>query len=123
MAARMTQTEIINRLAEETGLSREDVKRLFEELALLASRELRKNGEFTVPGFGKMVKAMRGARQGRNPATGHAIRIPAKTTVRFRLGRPMMETILSSTKAITDPYINEETALDGDSTKEKEEDR
>lgn len=91
--ARMTQTEIINSMAESSGLSKKDVKGFFDSLASLAVSEVRKNGEFAVPGFGKLVKATRKAREGRNPATGAVIKIPAKTTVKFRLGKSMKDAV------------------------------
>ena len=91
--ARMTQTEIINNLAESSGLKKAEVKGLLDSMAELASNEVKKNGEFTVPGFGKLVKATRKAREGRNPATGAVIQIPAKTTVKFRLGKAMKDAV------------------------------
>lgn len=91
--ARMTQTEIVGSLAETSGLTKKDVKGLFDALAALATKEVKKNGEFTLPGFGKLVKATRKAREGRNPATGKAIKIPAKTTVKFRLGKAMKDAV------------------------------
>lgn len=91
--ARMTQTEIINNLSETTGLKKTEVKGLFDAISALAVKEVKKNGEFTVPGFGKLVKATRKAREGRNPATGAVIKIPAKTTVKFRLGKAMKDAV------------------------------
>ena len=90
---RMTQTEIINQLSEKSGMKKADVKGMFDTLAELAAAEVKKNGEFTLPGFGKLVKATRKAREGRNPATGKPIKIPAKTTVKFRVGKAMKDTI------------------------------
>jgi DNA-binding protein HU-beta len=91
--ARMTQTEIVNSLADASGLKKTDVKGLFDAIADLAAQEVKKNGEFTLPGFGKLVKATRKAREGRNPATGAVIKIPAKTTVKFRLGKAMKDAV------------------------------
>ncbi len=90
---RMTQTDIINTLAEKSGMKKADAKEFFNALAALATAEVRKNGEFTLPGFGKLVKATRKARDGRNPATGATIKIPAKTTVKFRLGKAMKDSV------------------------------
>jgi len=90
---RMTQTDIINTLAEKSGMKKADAKEFFTALAALATSEVQKNGEFTLPGFGKLVKATRKAREGRNPATGATIKIPAKTTVKFRLGKAMKDSI------------------------------
>ncbi len=91
--ARMTQTEIVNTLAESSGLKKTDVKGMFDAIAELATAEVKKNGEFTLPGFGKLVKATRKAREGRNPATGAVIKIPAKTTVKFRLGKALKDSV------------------------------
>lgn len=90
---RMTQTEIVNHMADKTGLSKAQSKDFFNSLSDLATKEVKKNGEFTIPGFGKLVKAKRKAREGRNPATGEPIKIPAKTTVKFRVGKSMKDAI------------------------------
>ncbi len=90
---RMTQTEIISQMAEKSGMKKADAKEFFNSLAALATSEVKKNGEFTLPGFGKLVKATRKAREGRNPATGKPIKIAAKTTVKFRLGKAMKDAV------------------------------
>ena len=91
--AKMTQTEIVSDLADKTGLKKTQAKEFFGALAAMAASEVKKNGEFTLPGFGKLVKATRKARDGRNPATGAVIKIPAKTTVKFRLGKAMKDAV------------------------------
>jgi DNA-binding protein HU-beta len=91
--ARLTQTQIIAALAETTALKKTEVKGLMDALAEMAVKEVKKNGEFTVPGFGKLKKTNRKAREGRNPATGAVIKIPAKTTVKFSLGKAMKDSI------------------------------
>jgi DNA-binding protein HU-beta len=47
-----------------------------------------------LPGIGKLVKANRKARMGRNPATGEAIKIPAKTVVKFRVAKAAKDSIV-----------------------------
>ncbi len=91
--SRMTQTEIINHLADKTGIKKTEAKEFFTALAGLAAGEVKTNGEFTLPGFGKLVKATRKEREGRNPATGAVIKIPAKTTVKFKVGKAMKDSI------------------------------
>lgn len=93
MADRMTQTDIVNHMADKTGMKKADAKEFFNALSELATSEVKKNGEFTIPGFGKLVKAQRKAREGRNPATGKPIKIPAKTTVKFRVGKAMKDAV------------------------------
>src|SRR5687767_14065059 len=86
---RMTQAQVINHFAEKTGLKRAQVKEFFDELASLAGQEVKDNGEFILPGFGKLVLSERRAREGRNPQTGETIQIPPKTTLRFRIARSL----------------------------------
>lgn len=90
---KMTQTEIVNSLADKTGLKKAQAKEFFTALSTMAISEVKKSGEFTLPGFGKLVKATRKAREGRNPATGETIKIAAKTTVKFRVGKAMKDAI------------------------------
>ena len=91
---RMTQSEVLNHFAERFDMKRSQAKEFFEELAGLAGREVKKNGEFVLPGFGKLVLAQRKAREGRNPQTGETIQIPAKTTLKFRVSKAMKDTVV-----------------------------
>jgi len=91
---RMTQSDVINHFAEGTGMKRAQVKQLFEDIANLAISEVKTNGEFVLPGFGKLVRSERKAREGRNPATGETIQIPAKTTLKCRVGKAMKDSEL-----------------------------
>jgi DNA-binding protein HU-beta len=86
---RMTQSEVVNHFAKKIGMKRGEVKEFFNELSSLATREVRTNGEFVLPGFGKLVKAQRKAREGRNPATGETIHIPARTALKFRISKTL----------------------------------
>jgi DNA-binding protein HU-beta len=92
--AKMTKSELLATLSESTGMSKKDVGNLFDSLATLAYKEVKKGGEFVLPGFGKMVKVARKARMGRNPATGQQIKIPAKTVVKFRLAKAAKDAVL-----------------------------
>ncbi len=91
---RMSQSEVINHFAEKFELKRAQVKEIFEELSNLAGQEVKSNGEFALPGFGKLVLSDRKAREGRNPQTGETIQIPAKTTLKFRLSKGMKDTVV-----------------------------
>ena len=90
----MTQSEVINHFAEKYTMKRAQVKEFFEELANLAQNEVKTNQEFVLPGFGKLVLSNRKAREGRNPATGETIQIPAKTTLKFRVGKGMKDSVV-----------------------------
>ena len=90
----MTQSEVLNHFAEKFDMKRSQVRELFDELANLASSEVKNNGEFALPGFGKLVLSQRKAREGRNPQTGETIQIPAKTTLKFRVSKAMKDTVV-----------------------------
>jgi len=92
--AKMTKSQLLTALAEKTGLSKKDVGGVLDTLAEMAYKEVKKSGEFVVPGFGKLVKAKRKARMGRNPATGEEIKIAAKTVVKFRLAKAAKDAVL-----------------------------
>lgn len=92
--AGMTKSALLSHLADKTGLSKKDVAAFLDTLSETAYKEVKKNGLFVVPGFGKMVKVKRAARTGRNPATGETIKIGAKTVVKFRLAKAAKEAVL-----------------------------
>jgi DNA-binding protein HU-beta len=90
---RMSQSAVLNHFAERFGLRRAQVKEIFDELAELAAKEVKRNEEFALPGLGKLVLARRKAREGRNPQTGEPIKIAAKTTLKFRLSKALKDTV------------------------------
>lgn len=92
--AKMTKSQLLATLADSTKLAKKDVVNLLDTLTALAYKEVKKGGEFVLPGFGKLVKAKRAARIGRNPATGEEIKIPAKTVVKFRVAKAAKDAVL-----------------------------
>ena len=92
---KMTKTQVIRQMAEQMDVLAEARDR---RSLIFCSRprrlETRKAGEFTIPGLGKLVKAQRAARMGRNPATGESIKIAEKTTVKFRLSKAAKDAVV-----------------------------
>jgi DNA-binding protein HU-beta len=95
---RMTQTQLVKVLAAGCQVSNKDAKGFLEELAKLAIGEVKKNGVFVLPGIGRLVRVDRKARTGRNPATGEAIKIPAKKVVKFRVAKAAKDAIVPPKK-------------------------
>jgi DNA-binding protein HU-beta len=89
----MTKSQVVAHLAEKAGIPKKTAASVLEELVTLATKEAKKSGQFVVPGLGKAVKANRKARTGRNPQTGEAIQIPAKTVVKFRLAKAFKDAV------------------------------
>jgi DNA-binding protein HU-beta len=94
----MTKSQIVAHLAEKAGIPKKTAAAVLVELVTLATKEAKSSGQFVVPGLGKAVKANRKARMGRNPQTGEAIKIPAKTVVKFRLAKAFKEAVIPPKK-------------------------
>jgi DNA-binding protein HU-beta len=93
MAGALTQTALVRQLAEANEISNKVSAQYLDSLAALAVKETKRSGQFTLPGLGKLVKQQRKARTGRNPQTGEAIKIPAKTVVKFRVSKAVKDAI------------------------------
>ncbi|MHB1674777.1 MAG: HU family DNA-binding protein [Acidobacteriaceae bacterium] len=93
MAAGMTKTALVRHLAEKLELTNKQVAGFLDLLAETAVKETKKVGLFVIPGLGRLVKAERKARIGRNPQTGEAIKIKAKTVVKFRVAKAAKDAI------------------------------
>lgn len=78
-----TQKQLISAIAHDTGLTQGDVQRVLESLSGCVHGALGDNDEVALPGIGKLKVNHRAARTGRNPASGEAIQIPAKRTVKL----------------------------------------
>jgi DNA-binding protein HU-beta len=94
----MTKAQIVSHFAEKFELSKKTASGILEEVAALAVSETQKTGSFILPGIGKLVLVKRKARMGRNPATGEAIKIPAKTVVKMRVAKVAKEAIVPGKK-------------------------
>ncbi len=96
MAKAMTKSQLVARIADKAGIKKKAALEILEEIVAIAYKEA-KNG-FTLPGLGKLVLVNRKARMGRNPATGEAIKIPAKKVVKFRVAKAAKDAILGKKK-------------------------
>lgn len=98
MAERMTQTQLIKKIADTVGVNNKVAKQMLETFATTAVAETKKNGVFVLPGLGRLVRVERKARMGRNPATGESIKIPAKKVVKFRVAKAVKDAIVPPKK-------------------------
>jgi DNA-binding protein HU-beta len=86
----MSKSELIQKIADEHSLSRKDVKAVIESLATHGYKELKKSGEFLLPGFAKFVVIKKPAtkeRAGINPFTKEPTVFkarPARKTIKAR---------------------------------------
>jgi DNA-binding protein HU-beta len=89
----MTKKDLIAKIAEDTGHTKADVEMTLNSLGGVAAAELLGGGEVPFPGLGKLVVVETKARQGRNPKTGKAMDIPAKSRAKFRPGKELSDAL------------------------------
>ena len=94
----MTQTQIVQTLADKSEVTKKVAKTMLDTLAQTAVTEVKKNGVFVLPGLGRLVRVERKARMGRNPATGETIKIAAKKVVKFRVAKAAKDAIVPPKK-------------------------
>ena len=92
-ATTMTKTQLVAFMAEKVEITKKQAALFLESLAELAVKEAKKNGVFVVPGLGRLKKVQRAARTGRNPQTGEALKIKAKTTAKFYVAKAVKDAI------------------------------
>ncbi len=97
-STKMTQSQVVKELAETTGVTTKVAKHFVTTFSDMAVRETKKSGMFVIPGIGRLVRVERKARMGRNPATGAAIKIPAKKVVKFRVAKAVKDAIVPPKK-------------------------
>lgn len=102
IGSRQTKTQILQAVAEITGLDRKQVAAVYTATGELIARHMkpRGSGEFTIPDTGvkirRVIKPARKARMGRNPATGEVVKIAAKPkskAIRVAALKALKETI------------------------------
>src|SRR6202142_4456952 len=97
-AAKMTQSQLIKKLAESVEVPTKVAKAFTTAYAEMAIAETKKSGVAVLPGIGRLVRVDRKARMGRNPATGETIKIPAKKVVKFRVAKAVKDAIVPPKK-------------------------
>ena len=95
MAKVQTKSEIMAAMAEAAGISKKQAAAAYEKLLEVAYAGAKGPKGIMLPGLGKLLKAKSKARTGRNPATGEAIKIPARTKAKFRLCKAAKDAVLA----------------------------
>jgi DNA-binding protein HU-beta len=89
----MTLTQLIDLLAARTGLPRKAVRDVLDALGTAAPEVFRASGEIPLPHIGKLKVQDKPERQGRNPATGEAVTIPARRVVKFSAAKALKDAL------------------------------
>jgi integration host factor subunit beta len=89
----VTKKELIERIAEQSGLKRQDVRRVVQGFLDEIINELGKGNRLEFRDFGVFDVRERAERVAQNPKTLERVTVPAKRTARFRVGRLMKQCV------------------------------
>ena len=80
-------------MAKEAGITKADAKKVLNAFIKTTTHALKKGEKLTLVGFGSFSVADKPARAGRNPRTGHPIKIAAKKSVKFKPGMDLLNAV------------------------------
>ena len=89
----MNKVELIDAIANETGLTKKDIDPTLKSFMSVVSDTLQKKDKVQLIGFGTFETSERAARTGRNPANGEPLKIAASTQVKFKAGTALKEKV------------------------------
>ena len=89
----MTKIDIINRVAERTGLPKQDAETAIETIIHLIKGSLANDQQVILRRFGSFQTRAKNPRMGRNPKTGEEAEISARTVVRFKAGKHFKQAV------------------------------
>ena len=89
----MTKQMLVNYIAEETGFTKADATRALDAMMNGIVEGLKTEGKVALTGFCTFATQHKEARQGRNPRTGEAVTIPARTAVSIKAGAKLKDAV------------------------------
>jgi DNA-binding protein HU-beta len=94
----MTKTQLVGKLAEDTGISRKQAEAVIGSLVDTVRKAIKKGDTVKIPDLGGWRLRSMKARMGRNPQTGEAIKIPARKKVGFTVAKSFKQSVLGVKK-------------------------
>lgn len=89
----MNKQELINAIANETGISKKDTEATINSFINQVSNALAEKDKVQLIGFGTFETRDRAERTGRNPQTGEEMKIEASTVPAFKAGKALKEKV------------------------------
>lgn len=89
----MNKQELINAIADETGLSKKDTEATINSFVNVVSNTLADKDKVQLIGFGTFETRERAARTGRNPQTGEELKIAASVVPAFKSGKALKDKV------------------------------
>ena len=92
----MNKNDLVNKVSDETGLSKTDSAKAVDSVFDVIMGELKNGGDIRLVGFGTFLVTKRKATTGRNPQTGAAMHIPASKVPGFKAGKGLKDKVKNS---------------------------
>jgi DNA-binding protein HU-beta len=89
----VTKSEFVDQVSDRAGLSKKDAGSAVDAVLETIEGALSRGSEINFSGFGKFSVSHRSAREGRNPATGQRIQIPASRVPKFTAGAGLKKAV------------------------------
>jgi DNA-binding protein HU-beta len=89
----VSKSQLVEQVAQDTGLSRSDARRALESVIATVQKALKKGEDVRLTGFGRFSVVKRAARTGANPQTGEPIRIRASKAAKFTPGAGLKQAV------------------------------
>ncbi len=89
----MSKQDLVNYIAEETGLTKADATRALDAMMKGITEGLKKEGKVTLTGFVTFTAKQKPAKTGRNPKTGETVKIPARVAATIKAGSKLKEAL------------------------------
>lgn len=89
----MTKQELVDYIAEETGLTKSDAAKSLDAFMTGVEKGLKEEGKVTLTGYVTFATQDKPARTGRNPRTGEPVQIPARTAINIKAGSKLKDAL------------------------------
>ena len=89
----MTKDELIAKAAQDADIPKVKAAKVLESMISSVTSALAEGDKVSLVGFGTFSVAKRAAREGRNPATGAKINIPASNVPKFKPGKKLKDAV------------------------------
>lgn len=89
----MSKTDLVNFIAEETGLTKADSSRAMDAMLKGLVKGLKEDKKVAITGFFTVENVHKEASVSRNPRTGEKLNVPAKNVPKFKAGSKLKEAL------------------------------
>lgn len=89
----MKKPELIDLISSATDTPKKTVEAILDQLSVEITNELKRGGDVTLVGVGKLEVTQRAQREGRNPQTGEAITISARRAPKFKAAKQLKDAL------------------------------